>query len=360
MDSLAETLHLLTAPVVGGVIPLKALLGLVIFYGAIRLAGRARDWFDRLDTERDIAEHRRLRRWVYRSTLAFGSVVAFGVAGVPVRAILGQRLTTLGETELTLMTLITAAAAVLVGWWFSQLLQEAVKGSFSRRGVAEEGTVHAVNRLVHYAVMGMVLGVALQTVGVNLGALFAAGAVFAVGIGFALQHVVENFVSGLILLVERTIKTRDVLEIEGRVVAVQSIGLRSTVVRSWDDEDLIVPNSTLVQTTVKNFTLRDHLIRVRATVGVHYDSDMDQVAEVLEAAAGTVPGQATGRDPVIFLTQFADSAVTWEVSIWTRRPWEVPATRSQLNRAIWRALKHADITIAYPQLDVHVVREETQ
>jgi potassium-dependent mechanosensitive channel len=359
VESLDKLWTLLSTPVLGGLYPLKTMLGLLLFYGAIMLARRARRWIATLVDQRPADQQARLKRWVYRSTLGFGSVVAFGVAGVPVQDILGRRLTTLGETELTLMTLLTAGLITWLCWWFSQLVQEAVRGSFSKRGVTEEGTLDAVNRLVHYAVMAVGLGVALQTMGVNLGALFAAGAVFAVGVGFALQDIVQNFVSGLILLVERSITTRDVLEVEGRVVIVEAIGIRSTVVRTQDEEQLIVPNSALVQNPVKNLTLKDSLARIRTSVGVHYDSDMERVAEILEQAARQVPGQTGAQDPRILLLEFGDSSVVWEVSVWTHQPWEVPRTRSELNRAIWRTLKQSDITIAYPQLEVHLSREDT-
>ncbi len=99
-------------------------------------------------------------------------------------------------------------------------------------------------------------------------------------------------------------------------------------------------------------------IRVRTEVGVHYDSDMDQVAEVLEGAARQVPGQTGGRDPTALLLRFGDSAVQWEVSVWTHQPWTTNQTRSELNRAIWLALKQADIIIAYPQLDVNIQRQD--
>ncbi len=360
METLTHLWTLANTEVWGGLHPLQALLGVLLAYGSVLAAKRARAWVSGRVADREPDQRARFERWALRSTLGFGWVVAFGVAGLPVRAILGQKLTTLGDTELTLMTLLTAGLIVWLCWWFSHLVQEAVRGSFSRRGVTEEGTVHAVNRLVHYGVMTVGLGVALQTMGVNLGALFAAGAVFAVGVGFALQNIVQNFVSGLILLVERSITTHDVLEIEGRVVVVQSIGIRSTVVRTWDDEELIVPNGTLVQSTVKNFTLADPLVRIRTTVGVHYDSDMEAVAEALAEAARTVPGQTGGQDPRVLMRQFGDSAVVWEVSVWTRQPWQVPETRSALNRAIWRALKQHGVTIAYPQLDLHVHRTEAQ
>src|SRR4030095_8726722 len=103
-----------------------------------------------------------------------------------------------------------------------------------------------------FIVVGLTL--ALHLAGIKLGAVFAAGAVFAVGLGFAMQNIAQNFVSGVILLVERSIEPGDVIEVNTQVVRVHQMGIRATLVRTLDDEDMIVPNSILVQTTVKNYT----------------------------------------------------------------------------------------------------------
>ena len=343
----------LTTPVFGGLVPWRGLLAVLLFYGGILLARRARRYYDR-KTEGTVGDHERVRRWVHRTTLVVCTLVAFSVAGLPVGVFFGRRITTLGSVELTPATLLTAAVIVVVSRWFSRRVQTPREGSVARREVEEQGTLDAIKRLVHYVVMAVGLGVALQTAGIHLGALFAAGAVFAVGVGFALQDIAQNFVSGIILLVERSITTQDVLELEGRVVRVELIGLRSTQVRSLDDEQLIVPNGTLVQNTVKNFTLTDPVIRVRGTVGVHYTSDMEVVAAALDRAGRDVPGRDPAVDPVVFLDELGANAVIWEVSVWSRDPWNVPRTRSNLNRAIWRRLQEAGVTIAYPQLDVHI------
>ena len=118
-----------------------------------------------------------------------------------------------------------------------------------------------------------------------LEALFAAGAVFAIGLGFAMQNIVQNFVSGVILLAERTIKPGDVLQVDGRFVKVRHMGIRSTICRTLDEEEIIVPNATIVQSTVTNYTLQDSLFRLRCTVGVVYGSDMVLVKNTLQRAA---------------------------------------------------------------------------
>jgi len=109
----------------------------------------------------------------------------------------------------------------------------------------------------------------------------------------------------------------------------------------------------LVQAAVTNYTLGDSLYRVRAEVGVAYESDMDRVIDVLSEAAESIPGRVQDREPITLLLEFGNSSVVFEVSIWAEDPWRARLTRSALNMAVWRHLKDAGITIAFPQLDVH-------
>ena len=119
-----------------------------------------------------------------------------------------------------------------------------------------------------------------------------------------------------------------------------------------------IPNSLLVQSSVTNYTLGDSLYRIRAAVGVAYGSDMDQVMEVLMEAGRSVPERAPDKDPIVLLLAFGNSSVDFEVSVWAEDPWAARVTRSSLNMAIWKHLKEAGITIAFPQLDVHFDRVE--
>ena len=153
---------------------------------------------------------------------------------------------------------------------------------------------------------------------------------------------------------ERSITKHDILEIEGKVVRVERLGIRATVVRTLEDEQLIVPNATIVQSTVTNYTLGEDHIRIRTQVGVVYSSNVDLVFHVLEEAAAGVEGRVPDKAPVVLLHEFGDSSIVFDVSIWIPDPWRIRRDRSNLNRAIWRALKDAGITIAFPQLDVHV------
>ncbi|HMB68540.1 MAG TPA: mechanosensitive ion channel domain-containing protein [bacterium] len=268
--------------------------------------------------------------------------------------IVGRELFSISGTPVTTATALTFFLILVVTFWISAIVQKALERGMRRRGVAAEGTVAAARRLTHYAILALGFGVGLQTVGIDLTALFAAGAFFAVAMGFAMQNITQNFVSGVILLVERTIKPQDVLEVEGRMVRVLHLGTRATVVRTLDEEELIVPNSVLVQSTVTNYTLRDPLVRLRVMVGVTYDSDMKQVRQVLEHATAELPWRSRQRDPVILMKAFGSSSVDWEVSVWVEEPWRLAGHSSELHEAIWFALKDAGIVIAFPQLDLHL------
>lgn len=266
--------------------------------------------------------------------------------------ILNTRLFEISGQSVNLITIITFFIIVLVTWITSRVIRRAIERGFEKRAL-DPGTAAVTTRLTHYTVMAVGLAVALQNLGVNLGALFAAGAILGIALGFAMQNIVQNFVSGLILLVERTIKPGDVLEVEGRVVMVEKMGIRTSVARTRDEEELIVPNSLLVQSTVKNYTFRDSLYRLRARVGVEYGSDMKRVMEVLRAACMEIEWRFQGRDPAVFLTEFGTSSVNFEASVWTDDPWHSRRQHSELMQAIWWAIQDAGITIAFPQLDVH-------
>jgi len=255
---------------------------------------------------------------------------------------------------LTLFRVLVIACILLAAWLLSRLAQAMLTRSFQRRKAVDQGAEAVVKRLTHYGIMVAAVFVALDVANVQLTSLFAAGAVFAVVIGFAMQNLSENFVAGVILMIERSITPDDILEVEGRVVRVVKMGIRSTVARTRDEEELIIPNSLLVRSTVKNFTLRDSLYRIRSTVGVSYASDMLKVRQILEAAAASVPWRDGDEEPRILLTDFGSNTVNFEVSVWIEDPWNARTRISDLNEAVWWALKKEGISIAFPQLDLHL------
>ncbi len=266
---------------------------------------------------------------------------------------LDTNLFTIGDSPVTTATLVTGLAVVLAAYLLSHGIQLAVRRTLQARGLSTEGSVGVATRLLHYLLLVIGIAVALQTAGIKLTALFAAGAIFAVGLGFAMQNTAQNFVSGVILLVEQSIKPGDVIALEGEVVRVDAMGIRATRVRTRDGERLIVPNSLLVQSTVKNFTLVDALFRVRVVVGVSYSSDLRRVRQTLERIAEEVDFRDASMTPQVLLAEFGSSSVDYEVAVFTNDPWFARVNSSKLREAIWWAFQEQEIVIAFPQVDVH-------
>jgi small-conductance mechanosensitive channel len=271
-----------------------------------------------------------------------------------VQLFLTTELFKVGTTVVTVITLATAVIIVLVSYMISRGVRAALHRFFLRGGLAPSGEVGAIERLAHYFIVVMGIMIALRTTGIKLDALFTAGAVFAVGFGFAMQNIMQNFVSGVILLFERTIKPGDVIEVGGQIVKVQQMSIRTTIVRTLDEEDVIVPNSSLVQTNVKNFTLEDNIYRVRVTVGVSYSADVPQVKALLLECARSMDYSLKGYEPRVLLVNFGGSALEFEASVWMRDPWNHRIAGSKLRESIWAALKEQQIAIAFPQMDVHL------
>jgi potassium efflux system protein len=259
-----------------------------------------------------------------------------------------------GTTVVTVVTLATAVLIVLFSYILSRGVRAALHRFLLRGGIAPSGEIGAIERLAHYFIVVVGIMIALRTTGIKLDALFTAGAVFAVGFGFAMQNIMQNFVSGVILLFERTIKPGDVIEVGGQIVKVQQMSIRTTIVRTLDEEDVIVPNSSLVQSNVKNFTLEDNIYRVRVNVGVSYNADVPQVKALLMDCARSMDYSEKGFEPRVLLLNFGTSALEFEASVWMRDPWNHRIAGSKLREAIWAALKDKQIAIAFPQLDLHM------
>jgi small-conductance mechanosensitive channel len=261
----------------------------------------------------------------------------------------------IGDKAVSLFTIgsmvLTFVSMLAISWVLRAGLRRALRRGKIEAAGADQGVA---DRLIHYGFILTGLALSLHLAGIKLGAVFTAGAVFAVGFGFAMQNIAQNFVSGVILLIERTIKPGDVLEISGYIVKVMKMSIRATIVRTLDDEDIIVPNSTLVQSNVKNYTLEDNLYRVKVLVGVAYDSDLRQVREVLEKTTADIPWRDRNFPPRVLLLNFGASSVEYEVSAWMHEPFNYRIASSDLREAIWLAFKRAGIVIAFPQVDVHL------
>ena len=215
------------------------------------------------------------------------------------------------------------------------------------------GAAYALATIVHYVIVIIGFVLAVAALGIDLNRLTIVAGALGVGVGIGLQSVVANFVSGLILLLERRLHVGDAVQLgtlEGRI---REIGIRATTIRTWDGAEVIVPNAALTSERVTNWTLSDTLRRVTLDVGVAYSADPQHVLEILRSVATAHPKALSDPPPVCLCTGFGDSALKFELRVWTRID-DAESFLSQLAIAVHGALSAAKIEIPLPQRDVHI------
>jgi len=223
------------------------------------------------------------------------------------------------------------------------------------------GQRDALARLTSYVIFALGLMIGLESLGVNLSSLLVLGGAIGIGVGLGLQNIANNFVSGLILLIERPVKLGDRVEVGGTNGDVIRIAGRSTWVRTNDNVVIIIPNSEFVSNRVTNWTANDRQIRFRIPVGVSYGSDPDAVRDVLTRVALAHPDVLRNPPPEVRFMQFGDSSLNFELRAWTIRQVQTPQIlTSDLNFAIFRAFREHGIEIPFPQRDVHLKADSAQ
>ncbi|MHC5100282.1 MAG: mechanosensitive ion channel family protein [Planctomycetota bacterium] len=237
-----------------------------------------------------------------------------------------------------------------VSWFFQKLFLDILL----RKRQIQKGVRVSFERLIHYFVIFVAFLLAISILGFDLTKFTIIISALGVGIGFGLQGVVNNFVSGLILLFERPVRQGDIIEIGGLWAEVKNIGLRATTVRTFDQADLIIPNADLTTNQVTNWTLSSRQVRLIIPVGVAYGSDVPLVFEILTECAKANEKVAKTPEPVVLFLKFGESSLDFELRVWIIDTDYRLMVRSQLHQEIDRRFREANIVIAFPQRDVHL------
>ncbi len=298
-------------------------------------------------------------RWLFLGTWAYFALSALGLIG-PISSagatVLAARYVR-GAVSLSLGDV--AAFALTVGAVF-------VVSSFVRFVLDEEvyprvrlphGAAYALATIVHYVIVVIGVVFAVAALGIDLNRLTIVAGALGIGVGIGLQGVVANFVSGLILLVERRLDVGDTVQVgtlEGRI---REIGIRASTIRTWDGAEVIVPNAALTSERVTNWTLSDTLRRVTLDIGVAYSADPRHVFEILRTVASAHPMAVSDPPPLALCTGFGDSALKFELRVWTRID-DAESCLSDLAIAVHAALSAANIEIPIPRRDVHILNGE--
>lgn len=266
---------------------------------------------------------------------------------------LREPLVELSGTAVTPLSILTAITIILVARIVAGVLGRSAGRIFRGRG-ADRGVEFAVAKIVRYIVTIIGVFVALSSIGVNMNAVFAAGAVLLVGIGFGLQKMAENFISGLILLVERPVRKGDFIQVGDILGTVEDIGLRATHVVSRDGITVIVPNADLVSGMVVNHSVPTTTLRVWVKVGVAYGSNLELVMRLLlECAAREKLVQAQPA-PEVRHEGFGESSVDLALVVWIADARDDLMVLSNLRFAIEKAFNAHGVEIPFPQRVVHM------
>ena len=279
----------------------------------------------------------------------FEPVWSMGQAFLNTRLERGSISTSVGDIVAFFLTVL---AAYLLSAFIRFVLEEDV---YSRTRIAT-GQSYAVSSLLNYAILTIGFVVALGVLGMDLTKVTVLAGAFGVGIGFGLQSVVNNFVSGLILLFERPIHVGDTVQVGSLQGRVRRIGIRASVVRTAQGAEIIVPNAQLITEQVTNWTLSDQLRRLDLPVGVNYGAEPKKVIELLETVAGAHPKVLQDPAPRGLFMSYGDSSINFELRAWTEQTNSVQV-HSDLTVAIYDAIYAAGMSFPFPQREVRVLSD---
>ncbi len=284
------------------------------------------------------------------AAIAFFSVNAVNAAGVPL-----SWNAPLPGVNLSLFQIFLLVALLIAVFWLSSRTKRFLFNRFLAKSGLDRSLQYAIAQIVSNIVLIVGIFIVLDNAGIHLGALTVFAGAVGVGVGFGLQNIASNFISGLVILAERPITVGDRVEVAGIAGQVQHIRARSTVIVTNDNITMIVPNTKFIDSPVTNWTYGDPRVRFRIPIGVAYGSDVNRVREALIAAAREHPAALSDPAPSVFLDKFGDSTIDFELVVWSMEMSYRPRRfKSDLNFLIDKHLRAAGIEIPNPQRDLHI------
>ncbi len=255
---------------------------------------------------------------------------------------------------ITISHLMVAIIAVLLSLVVSQIIRSSLRNQVFKKITIDEGLEYTILRFVHFLILFIGIYIGLNTINIPLGAILGLFAVIGVGIGFGLQNLTSNFISGIILLLERPVKVGDRLEISGVWGDVKHVNLRTTLIETPDGISVIVPNSKLLENEVVNYSYGNPKIRLQVPVGIAYGSDCQKAAEVLVQVALDNKRVLIEPKPKAWFREFGDSSLNFMLLFWIPNAVDKYDVISDINHAIDAGFRKNGIEIPFPQRDLHL------
>ncbi len=263
-------------------------------------------------------------------------------------------LVAVGDISVTLSILVSTVVGFIIAVVLADLFRRLVMLRLLQRTPLERGVQFAVARITYYIFVTIGVLVVLDTAGVNLASLSLFGGLLGVGIGFGLQNISANFISGVILLIERPVRVGDVVTVDDLEGQIMAITMRVTQMLTFDNIMVYVPNSRFIDGTVINWTSEDLKVRVHVNVGVAYGSDTKLVKQALLEAASEHPEVLGSPEPQVWFLEFGDSSLNFRLLVWVPDPLSRFRVESDLHFAVDDAFREHGIEIPFPQRDLHL------
>ncbi len=230
-----------------------------------------------------------------------------------------------------------------------------IKKRLSKKGIIDEGRSKSVSQIFQYIIYIVSVFIAAESLGIDLSVIFGVFAALGLGVGFALQDVFKDLISGIVILLEGNVSVGDILEMDGLVGSVTEINLRTSQIKTLDGVYMVIPNSKIVNEKVINWSANNKISRFDVTVGVAYGSDVEKVRDILLQVAAENPKVSKNPEPMVFFSDFGDSALSFRLLFWIIDTWQTERVRSELRFAINTKFKEQGIQIPFPQRDVHII-----
>jgi potassium efflux system protein len=249
-----------------------------------------------------------------------------------------------------IVTLLSALLVIVLGRWIRRITYR-----WALHRVHDLGVRHSLSVFIQYVVVLIGLLFVLRSTGVSLTTMAVFAGAVGVAVGLGMQAITNNFLGGLLLLIERPFRAGDIVTFGTNEGEVTRVGMRSVSVKTWDNQEVIIPNADVITRAITNWTHSDSIVRTVLWIGVSYDADPDVARETLERVVTSPPGVLAEPAPMVLLWQFTDSSIQFRVQYYIDVSKEsLLGMRSTVNRAMWYALREANIVIPYPQQDLHV------
>lgn len=265
--------------------------------------------------------------------------------------IISTKLLKMGGTYITIKKVIVFFLTLVLTYLFSKWIRRIIDSALEKQGL-KSNERYPLLKLSHYTIIVLGVYIAFNSIGIPLTGLLAAAGIFGVVLGFGLQSITSNLVSGIILLSEGSLKMGDLVAVGDQFGEIVDTSIRATTVRTFDNNHVLVPNEEFFTKPFINYTHQDNKIRVGVSIGVAYGSNVEKVREILLNVAYDNEKVLDKPDPMVFFEEHGDSALVFDLKCWITSAFNRKKTKSELNSEINKRFREENINIPYPQRDV--------